>query len=363
MYLKYYTIAAKQIQKKFNIWDVVALTLVIWIFVLLKNTVGYMSSPVPTNLTQPLSLNIEHLPEYVLRSLTRIALALAASITFSIIYALIAAKNKYLQKPMIALLDIMQSIPILGYMSFTITGFIALAPNSILGYELAVIFTVFTCQVWNITYSIYQSILTIPDDIKNAETVFHLNPIQKFILVEFPYAIPPLIWNIMVSVSNSWFFTVASEAIIEGNTSYFLPGVGSYIASAITQKNLYAIFYAIGALAFIILLYDRFLFKPLVEWSKKFKYDFNQISSIRNYSWDQKLLTDSKLIHLLNYPFKGLYKYLLTRPLMLAKKQTHKVYINHKTTTSEKTQKGFWYLIILSLSCYAFYKVASFLYM
>jgi len=360
-YFKQYTLVARNFRNKFTVWDAVALTLVIGFFILLKNTIGYMVSPVPETIVDHVSLNPKNLPEYVLRSITRIALALIVSVIFSIVYALLAAKNKFLQKPMIALLDIMQSIPILGYISFTIAGFIALAPNKMLGYELAVIFTVFTCQVWNITYCLYQSLITIPDDMKNAEKIFHLNPIQKFILVEFPYAIPALIWNIMISVSNSWFFTVASEAIIEGTTSFFLPGVGSYIAAAISEQNLHAIFYAIAVLTFVIFLYDKFLFKPLVEWSKKFKHDFNQISSTNYNSWDHKLL-HSKFLSLITYPFKGLYKYLLTNPLILSK-HTHKLYIHHKVTTNEKLQKLIYYGVIFSLSLIAFYKIISFLYL
>jgi len=363
MHFKYQYITTKKIKKSFNIWDAFAITLVIWLFVALKNTMGYMSSPVPLSLEHTLSLDPLHLPEYAFRSIIRIFLALIASVIFSVIYALIAAKNKYLQKAMISLLDIMQSIPILGYLSFTLAGFIALFPGRMLGLELAVIFTVFTCQVWNITYSIYQSIITIPENLKNTDTVFKLNPIQRFILVEFPYAIPSLIWNIMISISNSWFFVVASEAIIDGNNAFFLPGIGSYIASAIGHEDLHSIFYAIGTMGVIILLYDQFLFRPLVEWSKKFRYDFTQSDSGFNKSWDKKLVTNSKILKILNHPFKKIYRYLIAHRFADSVTNNHNSSKRTKSSVKkhERIKEIFWYLVVFMLSGYSLYKVGIFL--
>jgi len=349
-------------KKRFNLWDAFALMLVIWLFIVLKNTIGYMYSPVPLNLGKPICLDPSHLPEYALRSIIRISIALIASIIFSVVYALIAAKNKYLQKAMISLLDIMQSIPILGYISFTLSGFISLFPGKMLGFELAVIFTVFTCQVWNITYSIYQSLITVPENIKNADIVFKLNPIQRFLLVEFPYAIPSLIWNIMISISNSWFFVVASEALIEGNSSFFLPGIGSYIASAIDHENLHAIFYAIGATAVIILLYDQCLFRPLIEWSKKFRYDFNESDSGSAKSWDKKLVRKSKILHTLNYPFRKIYRHLLTYRFPQKDQEMVSAHISKRSLKKyERAKEFFWYSMVFALSCYALYRIYIFL--
>jgi NitT/TauT family transport system permease protein len=362
MSFRYYSVATRSVKNRFNLWDGIALILIAAVFILIKNTVGYMDSPITPSIHKHIILDYTNLPVYILRSLTRILLALLVSIIFSIIYALIAAKNEYLRKPMIALLDIMQSIPILGYISFTISGFIALAPNQMLGYELAVIFTVFTCQVWNITYSIYQSLITIPDDIKNTETIFDLNPIQKFCLVEFPYAIPPLIWNIMISISNAWFFAVASEAIIEGSTSFFLPGVGSYIASAIAQENLNAIYYAVFCLGLVIFLYDRFLFRPLIDWSQKFQYDFNQKNRDNLNSWHHKLFINSKILQLIYYPFKNIYHYLISYPLILGERHSHKLYVNHKATRSETLTKAGYYSLIAVITAISAWKILDFLY-
>ena len=233
-----------------------------------------MYSPVPLNLKDPISLNPMYLPQYTLYTTARLTIAIVISVIFSFIYALIAVKNVSLRKPMIALLDILQSIPVLGYVAFTITGFVALFPGNVIGFEITVIFVAFTCQVWNITYSIYQSILNVPEGIKDASKLFKLNSIQRFLLVELPYSIPSMIWNIMISIANSWFFIVATEAIIEGNDQYYMPGIGSYIASAIQLENFNAIVYAILAMIIIIILIDQLIFRPLLEWSSKFKYEY-----------------------------------------------------------------------------------------
>jgi NitT/TauT family transport system permease protein len=360
MYAKHLAFKKKARQQIFNIWDLLAIILVVWFFIMLSNSMSYMRSPLPESLGTPLSLDPKHLPEYIFRSIIRVLIALFASIIFSIIYALIAAKNKYLQKAMISLLDILQSIPILGYLSFTMTGFIALAPTTMLGIEMAVIFTVFTCQVWNITYSIYQSIITIPESIKNTDAVFKLNPVQRFLLIELPYAIPPLVWNIMISVSASWFFVVASEAIIEGNNNFYLPGIGAYIASAIDAQNLNAIFYAIGALTIVILLYDRLCFRPLVNWSEKFKYDLNQQPTILHNSWNEKLAKRSRVAHFLWYPVKKIQTYLLSHRFGTV--NNTRAAMEPKPSKYEWLKRIMWFMAITSGTCYAFYKIAIFLY-
>ena len=148
--------------KNFSIWDVIALSIIFCIFILIRDATEYMYAPVPINLENEISLDISNLPQYALRTTSRIFIGLIIAVIFSTIYALIAAKNERLRKIMIPFIDTMQSIPVLGYISFTITGFIALFPGNILGFELAVIFAVFTCQVWNIIYSLYQSFISIP---------------------------------------------------------------------------------------------------------------------------------------------------------------------------------------------------------
>jgi NitT/TauT family transport system permease protein len=162
-------------------------------------------------------------------------------------------------------------VPILGFLSITVTGFIALFPGSLLGYECAAIFAIFTSQAWNMTFSLYQSFIAVPHDLREAARMYHLSPWQSFWQLEVPFAMPQLIWNMMISVSGGWFFVVASEAISVADHQVLLPGIGSYISLAIDQRDLGAVLYAILAMLVLILLYDQLLFRPLLAWAQRFK--------------------------------------------------------------------------------------------
>jgi len=174
---------------------------------------------------------------------------------------------------MIPVLDILQSVPILGFLSITVTGFIALFPGRLLGVECAAIFAIFTSQAWNMTFSVYQSLRTVPAELIEAARMYHLSPWQRYWRLEVPHAIPSLAWNMMMSVSGGWFFVVASEAITVAGQTIMLPGVGSYIATAISQSDLAAIGYAVLVMFVVIVLYDQLLFRPLLAWSSKFQAD------------------------------------------------------------------------------------------
>ena len=254
-----------------SIWDGIALPLVFGALILLAWASQQMSQPFHPGEQLPISLDPSYLPEYALRTVMRMALALVASLVFSIAYAAAAAKSKRAEKLLIPVLDVLQSVPILGFLSITVTGFIALFPGSVLGYECAAIFAIFTSQAWNMTFSLYQSFLGVPHDLREAARMYHLSPWQRFWQLEMPYALPQLVWNMMMSVSGGWFFVVASEAISVNNQTVLLPGIGSYIAVAINHRNLYAVSYAIGAMLVLILIYDQLLFRPLLAWVQRFK--------------------------------------------------------------------------------------------
>jgi NitT/TauT family transport system permease protein len=164
-------------------------------------------------------------------------------------------------------------VPVLGFLSITVTGFIALFPGRLLGVECAAIFAIFTSQAWNMTFSLYQSFRTVPVELTEAARMYHLSAWQRFWRLEVPHGVPPLIWNMMMSVSAGWFFVVASEAITVSGQTILLPGVGSYIATAIAERDLGAIGYALLAMLIVILLYDQLLFRPLLAWSRKFRGD------------------------------------------------------------------------------------------
>jgi NitT/TauT family transport system permease protein len=173
----------------------------------------------------------------------------------------------------VPLLDILQSIPILGFLSITVTGFIALFPGNLFGVECAAIFAIFTSQAWNMAFSLYQSMRTVPGELQEAARVFQLSAWQRFWRLELPFAMPNLLWNMMMSMSGGWFFVVASEAISVSNQNIKLPGVGSYIALAIEARDLGAIGWAIGGMLVGIVLYDQLFFRPLLAWADKFRFE------------------------------------------------------------------------------------------
>src|ERR1700693_4642271 len=256
-----------------NAWDLVALPLVLGVLALIAW--GGMAMGVHYHIGDalPISLDPLRLPEYALRTVLRMGAALVASLVFSLGYAALAAKSRQAEKILIPVLDILQSVPILGFLSITVTGFIALFPGRLLGVECAAIFAIFTSQAWNMTFSLYQSLRTVPVELIEAARMYHLSAWQRFWRLEVPHGVPALVWNMMMSVSGGWFFVVASEAITVSGQMILLPGIGSYIATAIDQRDLAAIGYAVMVMLVVILLYDQLLFRPLLAWSRKFRGD------------------------------------------------------------------------------------------
>ena len=174
---------------------------------------------------------------------------------------------------LVPVLDVLQSVPILGFLTFTVVFFLNLFPGQVVGLELAAIFAIFTSQAWNMAFSMYQSLKTVPADLHEAAISFHLTSWQRFWKLEVPFAAPGLVWNTMMSMSGGWFFVVASEAVSVGDNTWKLPGIGSYVALALEQKNIAAVVWAILAMLVVILAYDQLLFRPLVAWSAKFRFE------------------------------------------------------------------------------------------
>ncbi len=256
-----------------NFWDVIAFLLIISLFVLTAEGAHQMHAPLASIQTAPISLDPSYLPGYALRTVLRMLAALVASLIFTFTYATLAAKNRQAEMILIPFLDILQSVPILGFISFTVVFFMNLFPGNVMGAECAAIFAIFTSQAWNMAFSFYQSLRSIPNDLIEASQIFRLSVWQKFWRLDVPFAAPSLVWNMMMSMSGGWFFVVASEAITVGNTTVTLPGIGSYVALALTQKDLHAVGYAIIAMFLVILIYDQLLFRPLVSWAQKFRFE------------------------------------------------------------------------------------------
>ncbi len=259
-----------------NRWDLLALLCFMAIMVALAMAARQMSTPYELGEMLPISLDPSYLPHYGIRTITRMAIAMALSLIFTLIVGTLAAKNKRAEQLILPIIDVLQSVPVLSFLSITLVGFIALFPNNLLGPECACIFAIFTSQAWNITLGFYQTLKTIPHELKEAAAMFHLSKWQRFWRIDVPCCMPSLLWNVMISMSASWFFVVAAEAIFVANQEIRLPGIGSYIATAIEQSNLQAVGYAIITMLIIILLYDQLCFRPLMYWSEKFNFDHNE---------------------------------------------------------------------------------------
>jgi NitT/TauT family transport system permease protein len=267
-----------------NYWDALALVLVLAVIIVLVLGAGEMVGHYEIGQQIPISLNPEYLPYYALRSIIRILIALLCSLTFTFTVGTLAAKNRHAERILIPMIDILQSVPVLGYLSFTVVGFLALFRGSMLGPECACIFTIFTAQVWNMVLSFYQSLRSVPEDLKEAAAMFQLSAWQRFWRVEVPFAMPGLLWNAMLSMSGSWVFLMLSESITVADEHITLQGIGSYTALAIAQADKLAIAYAIIAMFVVIFLYDQLLFRPLVAWAEKFKAEESS-SEVEAESW------------------------------------------------------------------------------
>ena len=276
-------------------WDVLAFIVVIGLIVFLGETSRGLFAPLSQLSVTPLSLDPVHLPEYAARTTFRMLAGLVLSLIFTLTYATWAAKSERAGKLLVPILDILQSVPILGFISVTAVFFLSLAPGRVLGAEFVAIFAIFTSQAWNMAFSFYQSLRTIPQELTEAAESFRLSPWMRFWQLEVPFGMPALIWNMMMSMSGGWFFVVASEAVVVGHTTFALPGVGSYIALAIAQKNLTAIGWAIFTMLIVILLYDQLLFRPLVAWADRFRVEQEPGARVP-VSWALTMMRRSRLI-------------------------------------------------------------------
>jgi NitT/TauT family transport system permease protein len=288
-----------------NIWDVAALILVIGAMVLMVYGGEQTAAPLSTLDITPVSLDPFNLPLYALRTTMRMLLAIVCSVIFTFIYAALAAKSRRAEMVLIPLLDILQSVPILGFLTFTVVFFMNLFPGRVFGAELACVFAIFTSQAWNMTFSMYQSMRNVPKDLEEASQSFHLSGWQRFWRLDVPFAMPGLIWNTMMSMSGGWFFVVASEAITVGDTQVTLPGIGSYVALGIQKQDLAAIGYAILTMFIVIIIYDQLLFRPVVAWADKFRFE-QTASATAPVSWMLDLFRRTRALRAITHPFAAL---------------------------------------------------------
>ncbi len=251
---------------------------------------------VPPDTGIEIDLSPSALPYYAGRSTLRMFIALFFSFVFTLIYGYIAANSPKAEKVMIPLLDILQSVPVLGFLSITVNAFIALFPGSLLGLEAASIFATFTSQVWNMVFSFYQSLRTIPRELDEATRMYQLSRWTRLINLEVPSSAISLLWNAMMSFGGGWFFVAESEAISVLNQEYTLPGIGSYVAKAIAKEDLTALGYALLTMAMVIIAVDQLFWRPLIAWADKFRLEQSAGAEAPR-SWLLNILKAARIPH------------------------------------------------------------------
>src|SRR5258706_3163633 len=339
-----------------NVWDVVALILVIGAMVLIVYGGEQTVLPLSALDVSPVSLDPANLPAYALRTTMRMLLAIICSIVFTFIYAALAAKSGSAEMVPIPLLDILQSVPILGFLTFTVVFCMNLFPGSLLGAELACVFAIFTSQAWNMTFSMYQSLRNVPKDLEEASQSFHRGGWQRFWRLDVPFAMTGLIWNTMMSMAGGWFFVVASEAITVGDTTVTLPGIGSYVALAIKQQNLRAIGYAILTMLLVIIAYDQLLFRPVVAWADKSRFE-QTASATAPTSWMLDLSRRTRALRALTYPFAALNKAVSNLHIALPSQ----LRAASRSRRPSRIIDAVWLAFIIAATCYAAWRIYQYL--
>ncbi len=278
-----------------NLFDIVAGVCIFGALIYVAGVARGTMAPLDAPEATAIALDPLNLPGYAVRTTLRMFAALVCSLLFTFTYATWAAKSRRAGLILVPILDILQSVPILGFLSFTVVFFMSLFPGRVLGAELAAIFAIFTSQAWNMAFSLYQSLKTVPADLDEATRSYRLTAWQRFWRLEVPFAMPGLVWNTMMSMSGGWFFVVASEAVSVGDATWKLPGIGSYVALALEQRDIRAVLYAIFAMLVVILAYDQLLFRPLVAWSSKFRFEMTASEEAED-PWVLKLLRRTRLL-------------------------------------------------------------------
>lgn len=338
-----------------NRWDLIALPLVIGFLLFFSIGARETWAPIGTLQSEVVSLDPANLSEYAMRTTLRMLAAMVAALVFTLLYGTLAAKSRRAEKLLVPVLDILQSVPVLGYISFTVTFFLLLFPGRVLGAEFAAIFAIFTSQAWNMTFSFYQSLRMLPGDLVEVSTNLQLSGWQKFWKLDVPFAMPGLVWNMMMSMSGGWFFVVASEAITVGDQTITLPGIGSFLALAIAQKDMHAVGYVILTMIVVILIYDQFLFRPLVAWADKFRMENTASQTAAPESWVLNLIQRTRMIQRILRPISRAISRLGNMRLNLPR-SARKVMTSESPATT-KAIDWIWGSIIALLTAYALYHI------
>ena len=249
----------------------------------------------PFNPHVEISRDPSKLPLYAAYSLLRITVAYVLSLAFTLVYGYVAAYNPKAERIMIPLLDILQSIPVLSFLPAVMLAMVALFPHHQIGVEMGAILLIFTGQVWNMAFSFYSSLKSIPRDLREAAKIYRFNWYQRFTQFELPYAAIGLVWNSMMSVAGGWLFLMACEMFVLGSLDFRLPGLGSYLQTAASAGDTQAILWGVGTMIAVIVLLDQIVWRPVIAWAEKFKMEQVESTDAPK-SWFLNLIQRSRLL-------------------------------------------------------------------
>jgi len=334
-------------------WDLLAFVLVFVFFIYAAQAAHGLTGSLAGLEATPITLDPSALVGYSARTALRMLIAMLASLIFTFSYATLAAKSRRAEVILIPLLDFLQSVPILGF-SLTLLFFLQLTPGRVAGAEMAAIFLIFTSQAWNMAFSFYHSLRSIPDELVEVARNFQLSPWMRFWRLEVPFGMPALIWNMMMSMSGGWFFVTVSEAISVGNTTVTLPGVGSYIALAIEHKSLSAIGWAILAMFCVILVFDQLLFRPLIASADWFRLD-QESGFTATSSWALTMMRRSRMLRLIGAAFAALLRAGTRKRVSRAALAPRRV-----SAWRSRYVDYVWYALLLLIGLGALWKIAIF---
>ncbi len=326
---------------------VVGAALIALIYGLVRLAPALNAPFLPKTAPSSISTDPANLPYYAVRSLVRMFAALILSLLFTFVYATTAARMRRLEKVLLPILDILQSVPVLGFLSVTVTAFIDLFPGSELGLECASVFAIFTAMAWNMTFAFYYSLISQPRDLDEAARILRLTKWQRFWRLDVPSGMIPLVWNGMMSFGGAWFFLAASEAISVLNHTYALPGIGSYAAAAIARGDLPDVGIAIGVEIALVLGVNFFFWRPVIAWAERFRVEESEATE-KPRSLVLDVLRRSHVPGQLARPLKpvGRVMDLATRPFGLAE---------HPLTVSrvrERTTDAFFAGVVAAVIAY-----------
>jgi NitT/TauT family transport system permease protein len=334
-----------------NLYDLIIFIFIAAAFVALAYGIREMEAPLAKLDLAPVTLDPAHLQEYALRTTLRMFAAILASLLFTFVVATLAAKSRKAELVIIPALDILQSVPVLGFLTFTVAFFMRVFPGSELGAECAAIFAIFTSQAWNMCFSFYQSLRTIPADLDEVSRHFRQSGWLRFWRLEVPFAAPGLIWNTMMSMSGGWFFVVASEAITVGDTTVKLPGIGSWLALAIERQDVRAVVLAVAAMGVVILAYDQLVFRPIVAWADKFRFE-QTAARDRPKSWVYDVVRRTRLVRVVSGTVSSATAYLTLARARRARRQW--------PASRGGLADALWIAVVLAAAAYALWVVAGY---